>query len=639
MRKTILQFWLTRFCAWGLILVVLAVCGCAGMADIRGGQEFLGPYVQGDYMAAAGILGGDDALDYDEDNLLTSLQVGLALRAAGSFESSQVAFDRAESQLLWKSDRIDSLADLLGAGLTVVSSDLVRSYQGNIYDGVLINTYKAMNALHMEDENRARVELNRADQRQTNAVEQLAVKVQALGAKDSEETAQSENVDRTLNDVMKPDGAVAQRLAAVEALGEYRNLRNPFTDWLHGAFRLATGESNRASDLFRNAVALDGQQNRHALEDLIVAEEAAGGIGGAPPRVWIVHEDGIGPHLEEFRFEFNVITLSGPIFSAIALPEFLPGTPGTGTLGIRADGVEYQTQTLLNVDRYAATEFRAGYNAVVGKAIASATVKAIAQVAVNAAVEDQGPLAKLLGAVANVGISASTRADTRMWHVLPHSIGVASLPRPADGRLLIAAGSGTAFDVTLPPTPFALVTVKTVSSGAPPAIHVAPMGRAMEQASTDRPPRISGIQGEIIKVSDAVDVTEEDRPSAVLPTPPPAPSGVTVAPSSSGWWVPWVSVDKRLTRRGLRNLQMTRSRNAAGLLRVSGDFFNQSRRKLTAAYRFTWLDAAGQPVDSILGDWQVVHALPRARAMLAGTAPRDDVAQFRLELLSASRLN
>ena len=113
---------------------------------------------------------------------------------------------------------------------------------------------------------------------------------------------------------MKPDGAIAQRLAAVEVLGEYRDLRNPFTDWLHGAFRLATGESNRASDLFRNAVALDDRQNSHALQDLLVAEGAAGSLRGAPARVWIVHEDGIGPHLEEFRFSFNVITRSGPGF-------------------------------------------------------------------------------------------------------------------------------------------------------------------------------------------------------------------------------------------------------------------------------------------------------------------------------------
>jgi hypothetical protein len=637
--KTVLESWLPRFCAWSLILMVLGVCGCAGMADIRRSQEFFDPYSQGDYTAAAATLGGDNALDYDEENLLVSLQVGLALRAAGSFESSQVAFDRAESQLLWKSNRINSLAELLGAGLTVVGSDLMRSYRGNIYDGVLINTYKAINALHMGDEDRARVELNRADQRQTNAVDQLAVKVRALGAGDPESEAQSAAIDRTMRDVLKPDGAIARRLAAVEALGEYRDLRNPFTDWLHGVFRLATGESNRASDLFRNAVVLDGRRNRYALEDLVVAEAAAGGIRDAPARVWIVHEDGIGPHLEEFRLAFNVLTLSGLIFSAIALPEFVPGTPATGPLGIRADGVDYRTQLLLNVDRYAAMEFRAGYNAVVGKAIASAMVKTLAQVVVNEAVEDQGAIAKLLGVIANVGISATTRADTRMWNVLPHSIGVASLPRPADGRLLLSAGSGAAIDLTLPPTAFALVTVKTVSSGVPPVVHVAAIGRGMEQAGMDPPSQMSGIQFQIIKVSNAVDVTEADASATALPNPPSISTEATGAPSTGDWWAPWVSVDDRLIRRGLRDLRMARSRNVAGLLRVAGDFFNQSRKKLTAAYRFTWLDADGLPVDSILGDWQVVHALPRARAVFAGTAPRDDVAQFRLELLAASRLN
>ena len=615
-----------------LALVVLAVCGCAGMADVRGGQEFLGPYVQGNYMAAANTLGGDNALDYDEHNLLTSLQVGLALRAAGEFGPSQVAFDRAESQLLWKSNRITSLGDLLGAGLTLVGNDLMRSYPGNIYDGVLVNTYKAINALHMGDEARARVELNRADQRQANAVDQLAVKVRALGATESTEPDQDASIDRARNSVMEPDGPVAQRLAAVAALGEYRDLRNPFTDWLHGAFRLATGEANRASDLFRNAAALDGARNRYALEDLAVAEEAAGGLGSATPRVWVVHEDGIGPHLEEFRLQFNVITGSGPILAAIALPELVPGAPAVGSLVVRSGGADYRTEALLQVERYAATEFRAGYDAIVGKAVASAVLKTLAQVAVNEAVRDESVMVKVLGAIANVGIAASTRADTRMWHVLPHSIGVASLPRPAGGRLTIVFGGGQTVDVALPLTSFSLVTIKTVRVGAPPSIYVAPMGGVMEQALMRRVQPRFNPDFQIVKVSDEADVTREAAP------PMPKEEAMSV-PSTGSWWAPWVSIDRRLTRRGLRDLQMTKARNAGGLLRVSGDFYNDSRRKLTAAYRFTWLDAAGQPVDSILGNWQVVHALPQSRALLRATAPREDIAQFRLELIAGSRLN
>ena len=464
--------------AWAALLI----SGCAGMADIKSANTFMESYSQGEYVAAAESLGGETALDYDASNLLTSLQVGMALRAAGGYEGSQVAFDRAESQLLWKSDEISSVDDLLSAGFTLVTNDLARSYQGNIYDGVLVNTFKAMNAVYLGDPDRARIELNRAEQRQTNAVEQLAVKVRALGEGDSEEDeyreTQAEQIDGALADVLKPDSPVGKRLAAVEALGEYRDLRNPFTEWLHGAFRLATGEANRASNLFRDAAVLEGRNNQYVLADLLLAETTAGSGARAPDRVWIIHEDGTGPYLDEFRFDFPVATSNGVIVVSIALPEFVAGTPAVGALAVTAGGQDYRTEPLLNVDRYAATEFRAGYNAVVGKAVASATIRTILQaVAQEEASEQGGWAAALLSIGSTIASVAMTQADTRIWHSLPKSVGVASLARPSDGRLLITTSGGrTIYDDVLPPGRFALVTVKTVRKGASPAIHVAAFG-------------------------------------------------------------------------------------------------------------------------------------------------------------------
>ena len=142
----------------------------------------------------------------------------MALRAAGRYADSQIAFDHAESQLLWKSDEIASVDDLLAAGFTLVGNDLMVSYQGTIYDGVLVNTFKALNAMHGGDLARARVELNRADQRQENAVHQLAAKVAALGGADEDEEQYQEQVDRSMAEVMDPEGPVAARLQAVESL-------------------------------------------------------------------------------------------------------------------------------------------------------------------------------------------------------------------------------------------------------------------------------------------------------------------------------------------------------------------------------------------------------------------------------------
>ena len=438
-------------------------------------------YSQGHYLEAARTLGGEAALDYEE-NLLTSLNVGMALRAGSRYEASQIAFDRAESALLWKSDEITNLNQLLSAGLTLVTNDLARPYQGNIYDGVLINTFKAMNAVNLGDMNRARVELNRADQRQTNAVEQLAVKVQALGevdpAEDKNREAQTEQIDNALGEVWKPDGAVAKRLSAAEALGKYRDLRNPFTDWLHGVFRMATGDANRASNLFRDAAVLDDRNNRYVLADLLLAEEAAGGSAGAPDRVWIVHEDGTGPALGEFRFDFPVITHDGVIVAGIALPEFVTGVPALDTLVVNADGQDYRTELLLDVDRYAATEFRAGYSAVVAKAVAATVIRTILQAVVQKETDEAGGWTKIfIDMSTTIGAVALTRADTRIWHSLPKTIDVASLPRPSDGKLLIATSDGrTIYDDTLPEGRFVLITVKTVRQGTLPAIHVAVFG-------------------------------------------------------------------------------------------------------------------------------------------------------------------
>ena len=465
--------------AWAVFLL----SGCAGMTDIDEAHDFMALYSQGDYLAAAGTLGGETALDYDEKNLLTSLQVGTALRAAGEYRTAQTAFDRAESELLWKSDEIASVDDLLSAGLTLVTNDLARPYQGNILDGILVNTFKAMNAVHLGDMDRARIELNRAEQRQANAVEQLAVKVRALGEGDPGEEEGRETyareVDGALAEIRRPDSPVAKRLAAVEALGEYRGLRNPFTDWLHGVFRMAAGETNRASDLFRDAAVLDGRNNRHVLTDLLQAETAVGSLAEAPERVWIVHEDGTGPTLNEFRFEFPVPVPDGAVLVGIALPEFVEGTPAVGTLAIDADGRSHRTAPLLDVDRYAATEFRAGYDAMAGKAVASAVVRAVLQVAARKAAKEEG--GTLFGAIVEVasiiGTSMLTRADTRTWLSLPKSIGIASLPRPSDDRLLITTSDGQAvYDDALPAGRFVLVTVKTVRRGTLPTVRVAAFG-------------------------------------------------------------------------------------------------------------------------------------------------------------------
>jgi uncharacterized protein YcfL len=111
-----------------------------------------------------------------------------------------------------------------------------------------------------------------------------------------------------------------------------------------------------------------------------------------------------------------------------------------------------------------------------------------------------------------------------------------------------------------------------------------------------------------------------------------------VVATAPPWWEPHLTVDHDLKTLGLREIRLTRSRSESGFLRVAGEYVNRSDAKLSAIFRFTWLDASGQPVESILSSWQAVHTLPRTRATFAGIAPRGDIQEFRVELMSAHRL-
>lgn len=108
--------------------------------------------------------------------------------------------------------------------------------------------------------------------------------------------------------------------------------------------------------------------------------------------------------------------------------------------------------------------------------------------------------------------------------------------------------------------------------------------------------------------------------------------------SAPPWWEAHLALDRDLTALGLREIELIRSRSESGFLRVTGEYVNRSDFKLSAIYRFTWIDASGQPVGNILEGWQAVHTLPRSRTTFTGIAPRDDIQDFRVELMAAHRL-
>ena len=465
------------------ILVFLSITGCAGIADVRKIDAFSESYNTGNYAVSVETVGGKTGLDYKEENLLLALNVGSAQFADGQFEGSMVSFDRAESQLLWKADKVDSVEEVGRAIGTFLTSDLAAKYTGNIYEGTLINTYKALNAIHLGDLDRARVEFNRSDVRQDNAVHQLAAKVARRNSKDAKNSSSkdkkdadrtkrrySKEIDSGVSDAIKPDTEIGKRLAVVKSFKKYKDLRNPLTDYLHGIFRLVTGDANKASDLLRNAAVLT-DENPYIIDDLKLAEKASRQASGTiDPRVWVIYEDGIGPNLKEFRIDLPTYLVSNNLlYAGIAIPEFVPGKATNGNLKITAYGKQIVTKTVLNTDSLVSTEFATTYNRVVTKAISSAIIKAILAHEINKQTEDQGWLGLLTQVATTIAQVASTQADTRIWRALPHTVGVASMPYPKDGAIVFQIGDGQTWELNLNERGYdgknVIITAKAITDG------------------------------------------------------------------------------------------------------------------------------------------------------------------------------
>ena len=161
------------------------------------------------------------------------------------------------------------------------------------------------------------------------------------------------------------------------------------------------------------------------------------------------------------------------------MPTLFAGTPAYGSLAIRADGRTTETEPLLHLDRYVATEFRAGYDGVVFKAVVAAVIRVLVQAELQKGSDSGGFFGALAKVVVPAAATIVTQADTRMWRALPHTIGLASLPRPADDILRIGAGDASAIgEVSLPPGRFVdRYGHHHPSGGVAGSEHLCPAGR------------------------------------------------------------------------------------------------------------------------------------------------------------------
>ncbi|NYT58212.1 hypothetical protein H0A65_04660 [Alcaligenaceae bacterium] len=466
---------ISRYCAVAVSIALLAGCAGTRTVDEKSAALFL---QNSDYKAyASQFLDGKGEPKYDPASLLDTLEAGKAFNDTGMWEHSLVAFEAAGKLLQWKEDTVDTPAEVANLLGTTLTSDAFGTYQGRIHQGALIDYYQAINNLMLGREADARVDFNRLQVRQDNAVTQLnafaltinkSVKDGLKDEKGAEAKASLGEVGPKVADGIKdlPSGLTKAkiRLAAGDVMG--------------AVFRVtSSAQSDKRANISLDLLKSAGQASSTRGGNAMVAylgKEIRSGNGALKDKVIVIYEDGMGPSFKEFRIDLPLFLVTSKVtYAGMALPQFQPGQPAFGSLNIGTGKAKVETSTLTNLNELAALEFDIAYKGIVAKAVISTVVKTAAQAVINHQIDKEAP--GLVGALLKIGTGAAqyalTQADTRAWVNLPNTIQMAIVDRPINGVLPIAGANGQAIaDIELTKGVNTLILVKAAGTPGKPAI-------------------------------------------------------------------------------------------------------------------------------------------------------------------------
>lgn len=425
----------------------------------------------GEYKKAAEFTESEIDKDdlYARNNLLWYLESGSAYFYAKDNNRSIKAFNTCEN--LMKHYREQILAkDITETLVSTLLNDTTRPYIGTEYDGVMTNTYKAIDYLALNDRNGARVEFNRAIDRQRRAIiffnEMLHKEKQAIREKEKESKKKGENLTVSDSDI---SSILNKNYPTLYAFKPYPDFINPTTTYLAGLFAKADGNTNKSQSLLTEAYGMMRSNNDVKID----LEEKQ-----SEPTVWLIFENGQGPIIKEWRIDFPLWIFTNKLsYISVALPKLVERTNAYTHLSIKTGENEtINTKFLSSMDRVIKTEFAKNYDSVVKRAILSTATKA----AINYAVQDQannnGNLASTLVSIASAIYQiASTQADTRIWSTLPKEFQLARFKRPKSGSLNIYTPNNALIkSLNIPDTQNTLIYVKIATPNALASVRVIP---------------------------------------------------------------------------------------------------------------------------------------------------------------------
>ncbi|WP_295699327.1 hypothetical protein [uncultured Helicobacter sp.] len=348
-------------------------------------------------------------------------------------EQGEMLFSKYEAEGL--------MGGIFGNIGAMLVNENVKNYRGNIYEGVIFNYYKALNAMAQGNYGKARVEFNRANDRQRRAKDYFRKDIQKALEEENKQNAQNSTLRQidTHNSSRAISPILEQQYSNLKAFQAYEGFINPAVSYVSALFFMSEGDYAKAMDLYKESYGIT--KAKVIDEDLKVLQRRKSGRI-KQTYTWLIIEDGRSAMKYDTSLNLPSFYVSSEILHiGVSIPTLVEGKATSSNYQAQSySGETFQAYEISDMDKVIANEFQKQLPFILTRAITSAILKATTQ----AALSDQlGTLGALAGAIYSAG---TTNADIRISTALPKRILAMQIPNDI-GNFTLKADSRPLFHI------------------------------------------------------------------------------------------------------------------------------------------------------------------------------------------------
>ncbi|WP_392558759.1 COG3014 family protein [Orbus mooreae] len=344
------------------------------------------------------------------DPLLWTLNGGALARQCNDYQKSITYLDQAEA--IFKQKETALALSAVGQSLgSILVNNNVNDYQGENYEKIMMNVYKGLNFMSLNDFDNARVEFNRALDRQRRAAEYFEQEInEAYKQYNHSEYAKEINTHSLTNSNIKNyRGDISPELL-------YPDFINPFATYISGLFFYLDHDYSKAEALFRQTARMLPNQ-KQVQDDLKLSTQSS---KQKQNYVWLIYENGQGMLKSAFTYHFPSYLFTDKVITTdITVPTIYKRSLSYPYLKLE----QQATTEIADMDNIVQQEFKKKLPAIMTEAMLNMIAKSTIQYTLEEKLEEYG--GKFWGFLYQL---STDTADIRQWRAIPKNIQVARIP-------------------------------------------------------------------------------------------------------------------------------------------------------------------------------------------------------------------